>query len=176
MSTPEPEEVEIAKSPTYADMAKTQAIARNKEYQHIRDTLIETTKQNPPETIQTLLSDPDLELKDVRKLFGGLRKSFLQVLWEHRQVELWIKRATGLGVDYANAFAENDTVAKYPSRYVFFREMDEGLDLEGGERAEVVGLILQHVEVYRETLEEVRGLKEVKENILRIGQVVVSGW
>lgn len=54
--------------------------------------------------------------------------------------------------------------------------MDEGLDLEGGERGEVVGLILQHVEVYRETLEEVRGLKEVKEKILGIGEVVVSGW
>lgn len=71
--------------------------------------------------------------------------------------------------------AEEESVAKYPSRYVFFREMDEGLEVEGGdgggvggaEREEVVKLILRHVEVLRETVEAVRGRREVMEGLLR---------
>ena len=71
--------------------------------------------------------------------------------------------------------AEEESVAKYPSRYVFFREMDEGLEVEGGdgggvggaEREEVVKLILRHVEVLRETMEAVRGRREVMEGLLR---------
>ena len=57
----------------------------------------------------------------------------------------------------------------------FFREMDEGLEVEGGdgggvggaEREEVVELILRHVEVLRETVEAVRGRREVMEGLLR---------
>ena len=71
--------------------------------------------------------------------------------------------------------AEEESVAKYPSRYVFFREMDEGLEVEGGdgggvggaEREEVAKLILRHVEVLRETVEAVRGRGEVMEGLLR---------
>ena len=71
--------------------------------------------------------------------------------------------------------AEEESVAKYPSRYVFFREMDEGLEVEGGdgggvggaEREEVVKLILRHVEVLRETVEAIRGRREVMEELLR---------
>lgn len=78
--------------------------------------------------------------------------------------------------------AEEESVAKYPSRYVFFREMDEGLEVEGGdgggvggaEREEVVKLILRHVEVLRETVEAVRGRREVMEGLLRGWEGVVA--
>lgn len=78
--------------------------------------------------------------------------------------------------------AEEESVAKYPSRYVFFREMDEGLEVEGGdgggvggaEREEVVELILRHVEVLRETVEAVRGRREVMEGLLRGWEGVVA--
>ena len=91
-------------------------------------------------------------------------------------MQLWIKRARNLGVEYAVSVAEEESVAKYPSRYVFFREMDEGLEVEGGDggggvggagREEVVKLILRHVEVLRETVEAVRGWREVMEGLLR---------
>lgn len=168
-----PPVTEYTPTPTYASVARTQELARARKYQHLRSTLLSTdpseNQKTTPLTLQSLLSDPDLDLADLRKLFGALRRAFLVALWEHRQVNLWIKRATNLGVDYAMAVAEDENVAKYPSRYVFFREMDEGLDVgDGGAgREEIVGLILRHVQAYRETMEEVRGRMGVMDGLLR---------
>ena len=84
-----------------------------------------------------------------------------------------------MGIDYANAVAEDETVVKYPSRYGFFKEMDERLEVGfdgksgGGQTKEVVELILQHVKVLRETPEEVKKRNEEKERMLGRGKVVV---
>lgn len=79
-----------------------------------------------------------------------------------------------MGAEYANWLDEDGRCAKYTSRYAFFREMDEGLEVGaeggggggGGEREGVVGVILRHVEVLRETMKEVGGRKEVKGRLL----------
>ena len=183
MMTPDSSEpeTEYTPTPTYATVAKTQERVRARKFQHLRETLLSTSQSSEPQsptpiaTLAPLLSDPSLDLSDLRNLFGALRKTFLLALWEIRQVQLWIKRAGHLGVEYAMSVAEEESVAKYPSRYVFFREMDEGLEVEGGdgggvggaEREEVVKLILRHVEVLRETVEAVRGRREVMEGLLR---------
>lgn len=72
---------------------------------------------------------------------------------------------------YANAVDGDETVGKYPSRYAFFREMDEGLEVRGEERGEVVEAVVGHVGLLREVGEEVvRGRREVREGLLIRGE------
>jgi hypothetical protein len=190
MFTPSPSssEAEPNPPPTYATIAKTHQLAVLAKIHHLRALLINTnTSSEPTPTIRASLLSPDpvlLPLKDLRNLFGSLRKALLQTLWELRQCDLWIKRARAMGVDYARGLDEDGTCGKYPNRYAFFREMDEGLEVGAGfygsegekGREEVVGVMMRHVEALREAVEEVRGKKVVKGRMLRGGGggVVVS--
>ena len=77
-----------------------------------------------------------------------------------------------MGAEYADWLDEEGRCAKYTSRYAFFREMDEGLEVGGGggEREGLVGVVLRHVEALREAVVEVGGKKEVK------GRLLVGGF
>jgi hypothetical protein len=160
-------------TPTYASVARTQERARTRKYTHLRETLLSTgspeDRKLTPTALQTLLSDPSLDLDDLRKLFGHLRITVLQTIWALRMLDLWIKRAQAMGTEYADALDEDGRCAKYTSRWAFFRDMDEELEVDCGEREGVVEVILRHVEVLRETVKEVGGRKEIKGRLLGFG-------
>jgi hypothetical protein len=91
-----------------------------------------------------------------------------------------------MGVDYARGLDEDWTCGKYPNRYAFFREMDEGLEVgvdgfgsdEEKGREELVGVMMRNVEALREAAEEVKRKKETKGRMLGTGSgvAVASGW
>ena len=91
----------------------------------------------------------------------------LNIIWRHRHLEIWIFRCTRMGCDYAQDVAEDIVgVEADPSRYCFYREQDDELDMRGGTRYEVVEMIMQHVGVYREGTQGVERLQNAKGRML----------
>ena len=71
-----------------------------------------------------------------------------------------------MGCEYAQDVAEEVGVEADASRYCFYREQDDELDMRGGTRYEVVEMIMQHVGVYREGAQGVERLQSTKGRML----------
>lgn len=65
-----------------------------------------TNVQYSKQDIKILLQDPELTDTDIRQLFGVLRKRFLDVVWDCKQLELWTKRASHFGIEYMKYVSE----------------------------------------------------------------------
>lgn len=136
---------------SYADAARSQDVAHAQLYHRIKAAL--TDMECPTHEIELLLESNLLTNSDIRKLFGSLRKAFLNVLWQHREREIWNKRAKIFGVDYAECASLENSVASLPGRLAFYRDMDEQFEMAGSSKESFKTEIVQHAKVYRETCE-----------------------
>lgn len=134
--------------PSYAHVVTPSKHTSTSEYMTLWHQLIEVSCNI--DTIRESLNDHRLTETQLRMLFAHIRQPVIDILWEHRQLELWIFRAEKLGVVYATANSEDDSVAKWSSKYAFQREQDELLNIEDGGPEETRDMIMQHVEVLRE--------------------------
>ncbi|KAM0719728.1 hypothetical protein Q7P37_003861 [Cladosporium fusiforme] len=139
---------EMATYASYAHAARAQEIARDQAYRKVETALTDKTVE--PAQIEVLLNDSLLTDRDVRNLFGVIREAFLSALWVHRETEIWIKRAESYGVYYAFKMSADLSVAALSMRNLFYREMDEQIDMVGKVIKEEV---VNHAKVYRETCE-----------------------
>jgi hypothetical protein len=124
-----------------------------------------TDLEYPLDDIRTHLNDEQLTEADTRQLFGSIRKSVLDMIWQHKHLEIRTFRCTRLGCDYAQAVDE-ELATGTPSRNSFYRQQDVRLQVRGGTRYEVAEMILQHVGVYREAVQGVQRLQSTKQRIL----------
>jgi hypothetical protein len=136
-------------------------LADNARYTRLRDSL--TNTQSRLTDIRTQLNDPQLGDASARKLFGSIRKSTLDAIWQHRNLEEWIFRCTRMGSEYAQAV---DGTGSELNRVYFYSHQYFHLKMDGGARWEVVKMILQRVEVYREAAQGVQTLQREKERML----------
>ena len=153
-----------AATPVRAPSVSTSGTADNGQY-----TMLEGYLTDPEHTLDDIrihLNDERFTDADARKLLGSIRKSVLDVIWQHRNLEIWISRCTRMGCEYAQAVAEEAGVEVGPSRHWFYRQQDLHLKMRGGTRYEVVEMILQHVRVYREAVQGVERLQSTKEDML----------
>ena len=146
------------------NQATATSTADNSQYTRLSDNL--TDPQYPLENICTHLNDTRLTDAETRNLFGGIRKSVLDVIWQHRSLEEWIFRCARMGSEYAQATTQEDGVETSALRNDFYGEQDSYLKMSGGARDEVVAMILQHVGVYREAVQGVERLRGEKERML----------
>lgn len=122
--------------------------------------------------IHTHLNDEQhLSDTNLRALFGHIRRAFLKILWDQRQVELWTRRCKTLGRDYAQVMDESLVLLRDKKlEYAFYREQDESLDLQmqaqGEERDVVVAMVLNHVKLHREAKEQLDLLRREKASLL----------
>ena len=137
-------------------------LADNARYTRLRDSL--TNTQSSLADIRTNLNDPQLTDASARKLFGTIRRSVLDAIWQHRNLEEWIFRCTRMGSEYAQAM---DGTGSDWNRVYFYSHQDFHLKMEGGARWEVVEMILQHVGVYRDAVLGVEILQGEKERLLK---------
>lgn len=147
-----------------APLTSTKDLAESAQYTKLRDHL--TDAHYRLVDIRTHLSDQRLADAEVRKLFGSIRKSVLDVIWQHRSLEEWIFRCTRMGSAYAQATTQEDGAETSALRNDFYGEQDSYLKMSGGARSEVVEMILQHVGVYREAVQGVERLRGEKESML----------
>lgn len=117
--------------------------------------------------IRTHLNDQRLTDAEARNLFGSIRKSVLDTILQHRDLEEWIFRCTRMGSEYAQATMQEGGAGADAIRIDFYGEQDSYLKMSGGTRDEVVAMILQHVGVYREAVQGVVRLQSEKEVLLR---------
>jgi hypothetical protein len=119
-------------------------------------------------SIQTRLDNPQLTLVSLRNLFGHIRKAFIDVLWQQRQLERWNFRSKHLGSEYAQAQSSDSLSVdgRNVDRHEFARWMDEELEIRTREKQELVTLVVRHVRLFRESELRVRELKEEKERVL----------
>jgi maltooligosyltrehalose synthase len=119
-------------------------------------------------SIQTRLDNPQLTLVSLRNLFGHIRKAFIDVLWQQKQLERWKFRCTHLGSEYAQAQSGGSLSidGRISDRHAFARWMDEELEIRSGEKQELVTMVIRHVRLFRESELRVRELKEEKERVL----------
>jgi small-conductance mechanosensitive channel len=145
-------------------------LAENARYTRLRDPL--TNTQSSLADIRTNLNGPQLSDANTRKLFGSIRRSVLDAIWQHRNLEEWIFRCTRMGSEYAQAV---DGTGSDWSRVYFYSHQDFHLKMEGGARWEVVEMILQHVEVYREAAQGIQRLQSEKERLLEAEKDAAAG-
>lgn len=131
-----------------------------------------TNDQYSKGDINTLLQDTQLTDTDIRQLFGILRKRFLDVFWDCKQLELWDKRASHFGIEYTKYVSE-ERAGGSSGLATFYREQDEQLRTGGNGREWIVAEILQHVQSHRDAVETLRIRRERKEEILCAGEEVV---
>lgn len=153
---------------TYADTAKSPQPAMENPYDELHAAL--TNTEIPTEQIEARITHPNLRDNDLRKLFAVIRKALLEDLWLHRDLELWLKRAECFGTHYAGTAAKQTSLSKYPSRYTFYRDMDEQLEVEDGSVWRIKGMLLNHALVYRETCTQLKVLREKKTLMLMDGE------
>ncbi|GAB7322735.1 hypothetical protein MBLNU13_g03626t1 [Cladosporium sp. NU13] len=146
----------------------TQDDADSAQPTKLRDRL--SDPQCPLDDIRTHLNDDRLADAEARELFGSIRKSVLDVIWQHRNLEEWIFRCTRMGREYAQATTQEGRAGNDALRINFYGEQDSYLKMSGGARDEVVAMILQHVEVNREAVEGVERLQGEKERMLVDGR------
>lgn len=72
-----------------------------------------------------------------------------------------------MGSEYAQATTQEGGAGADAIRIDFYGEQDSYLEMSGGTRYEVVEMILQHMEVYREAVQGVERLQSEKEGLLR---------
>jgi hypothetical protein len=77
-----------------------------------------------------------------------------------------------MGSEYAQAV---DGTGSDWSRVYFYSHQDFHLKMEGGARWEVVEMILQHVEVYREAAQGIQRLQSEKERLLEAEKDAAAG-
>ena len=147
-----------------APLTSTKDFAESALYTKLRDHL--TDAHYRLVDIRTRLNDNRLADAEVRKLFGSIRKSVLDAIWQHRTFEEWIFRCTRMGSEYAQATIQEDGAGTSALRNDFYGEQDSYLKMSGGARWEVVEMILQHVGVYREAAQGVERLRDEKESML----------
>lgn len=131
-----------------------------------------TNDQYSKQGIHTLLQDPQLTDTDIRQLFGILRKRFLDVVWDYKQLELWVKRARHFGIEYTKYVSE-ERAGGSRGLATFYREQDEHLRTGGNGREWIVVEILQHVQSHRDAVETRRIRRARKEEIVCAGEEVV---
>jgi hypothetical protein len=149
----------MASNPTPKETLATHA--RNTRYAQLRASL--TNPQAPLQSIHLRLNDSQFSDGEIRDLFGCIRLSFLQMLWQQRQLEVWLLRDDLMGREYALALDEDAGSGANPERYAFFRSMDEVLEMRTRTRGEIVAMIMQHVELYRKGIEVVREIHAKKD-------------
>jgi hypothetical protein len=145
--------------------------ARQPPADEARFTTLKTALANPTYRFNHLhhgLNNRRLTLPSLRALFGHIRKAFLDVLWQQKQLELWMFRSTHLGSEYAQAQSEDSLSddGRNPGRYSFACWMGESLEMGSGERLEVVRMVVKHVRLFRQSDRRVRELREENERVL----------
>jgi hypothetical protein len=136
----------------------------NAQYTSLKDHL--TDPQYPLDDIRTRLNDDRLTDAEARNLFGSIRKSVLDIILQHKELEAWIFRCTRMGSAYAQAMTQEGGAGADAVRIDFYGHQDFHLEMSGGARDEVVAMILQHVGVYREAVQGVERLQGEKESML----------
>lgn len=147
-----------------APATSTKDLFDNAYFTSLRDHLADP--QYPLDNIRTHLNDNRLTDAEARKLFGGIRRSVLDIIWQHRNLEEWIFRCARMGSEYAQSATQQGGVGTDAIRVDFYGEQDSYLKMGGGTRDEVVAMILQHVGVYREAVQGVERLQGEKERML----------
>lgn len=142
----------------------TENLGDSVQYTRLKDSL--TNTQTRLTDIRINLNDPQLTDAEARKLFGSIRKSVLDAIWQHRSLEEWVFRCTRMGSEHAQTMAQEGAAAAYALRIEFYAEQDYRLEMSGGTRGEVVEMILQHVGVYRDAVVGVERLQGEKERLL----------
>jgi hypothetical protein len=119
-------------------------------------------------SIQTRLNDTELSNASLRSLFGHIRRAFIEVLWQQRQLERWSFRNRHLGSEYSQTQSSDSLSVdgRNLDRHNFARWMDEELEIRSGEKQELVTMVIRHVRLFRESELRVRELKEEKERVL----------
>ena len=147
-----------------APATSTKDPSDNAQYTSLRDHLADP--QYPLDDIRAHLNDDRLTDAEARNLFGSIRKSVLDAIWQHRNLEEWIFRCTRMGREYAQATTQEGGAGTDALRIDFYSEQDSYLKTSGGARWEVVEMVLQHVGVYREAVQGVERLQSEKERML----------
>lgn len=105
-----------------APLTPTKDLAANAQYIELRDHLTDAPYRLVD--IRTHLNDNRLTDAEVRKLFGSIRKSVLDVIWQHRSLEEWIFRCNRMGSAYAQATTQEDGAGTSALRNDFYGEQD----------------------------------------------------
>jgi hypothetical protein len=137
------------------------------EYNTLKTDL--TNPTSPFDTIQPRLNP--LPPACLHSLFGHIRKAFIDVLWQQRELELWMFRSRHLGSEYAQAQCVTPSSSTALNRYYFARWMDDRLKMGPGEKPELVEMGVKHVTLFRESRQIVRELREEKQRVLASGRV-----
>ena len=148
-----------------APTTSTKDPADNTPYTQLKDSLTNTEYRLTD--IRSQLNDQQhLTDAEARTLFGSIRKSVLDIILQHRELEAWIFRCARMGKEYAETAAEEVGSGADSSRCYFHRQQVENLEMGGGTREEVVAMILQHVVVYRDAMKGVDRLQGEKRCML----------
>jgi hypothetical protein len=148
-------------------------LTHNARYSRLRDSLANT--QSRLTDIRTRLNDPQLSDASTHKLLGSIRKSAVDAIYQHRNLEEWIWRCDRMGSEYAQATMQEQGAAADAFRTEFYGEQDSYLKLNGGTREEVVAMILQHVGVCRDAVLGVEILQGEKERLLEAERDAAAG-
>lgn len=114
----------------------TDNLAGSAQYIGIRDSL--TNTQTRLTDIRAQLNDPQLSDAEARKLFGSIRESVLDAIWQHRSLEEWIFRCTRMGSEHAQTMTKEGAAAAYALRIEFYGEQDYRLEMSGGTRGRLL--------------------------------------
>ena len=150
-------------------------LADNAQYMRLRTSLNDPKSRVSLTEIRICLNNDRLTDANVRKLFGSIRKSVLDAIWQHRNLEEWIWRCTRMGSEYAQAMMQKGGAGTDAVRTDFYDEQDSYLEMSSGRRDEVVEQILQHVGVYREAVQGVERLQGEKERMLEAERDEAAG-
>jgi hypothetical protein len=162
----QPTNMVTARSRRHPPAISLRDLADKALYMRLRTSLNDPRSRLSLPEIRIRLNNDRLTDANARKLFGSIRKSVLDAIWQHRNLEEWIWRCTRMGSDYAQATMQEGGAGTDAVLIDFYDEQDSYLEMSGGMREEVVEQILQHVGVYREAVQGVERLQGEKERML----------
>lgn len=150
--------------PTYANVGAAPNKAHLSAFTALCRLLVDPKASK--DSIEEILKTEDFAETQYCLLFAHIRQPVIDMLWEHRQSELWIFRSEKLGTTYAKLNAIESSMARYTGKFAFQQEHDELLEIGNGGVDELKAMIVQHVGVLREDSVRLSELRAKKAELL----------